>query len=121
MDGLIKQLGAATFSLREKAAREIEMYGDAAVPKLKNALTTTPVLEIRQRLQILLNRIEETKPPEYKRLDRSLQVLSLIGNDDARALVERLARGAEGAWLTNAAREVLKTWRVDNGAVRIVP
>jgi HEAT repeat protein len=62
MVALIKNLGHDAFDIREKASNDLVTgFGTAAVPLLRQALTD-PDLEVRDRAQKCLQRIEKEKP-----------------------------------------------------------
>ena len=46
--------------------------------------------------------------PERLRIQRAVMVLEQIGTPEARQLLEKLSKGAEGALLTEEARAALK-------------
>ena len=101
---LIADVGSATFSVRERAIAELESLGEAAEPDVRKALGAQPPLEVRQRLRRFLDNLQGA---QRLRALRALQILELIGSSESRRLVEALAKGAPGAWLTNEARA---TW-----------
>jgi WD40 repeat protein len=53
---LINDLGSDSYQARQKAHRELEKLGPAAVPALQNALAGNPAPEVRRRLEELLNK-----------------------------------------------------------------
>ncbi len=102
---LVAELGDERFAVREKASGELEELGELALPSLREALASQPTPELNLRAQTLLRQIVGQKPPISRlRLGRALSVLEQIGTRDAREVLESLAKGAEGAWLTNEAQ-----------------
>ena len=80
---LLKGLGDEDFATREKASGQLEKFGDLAEPALREAL----------------------------RWSRALEVLEQAGTREAVALLETLAKGAPGAWLTKEAIASLERLR----------
>ena len=100
---LLADLDADQFAVREKASQELEQLGELAQPALKEALAGQPSAEVQQRVQTLLDRLSGPTP-ERLRVQRAVMVLEQIGTPEARQLLETLAKGAEGALLTEDAR-----------------
>jgi RNA polymerase sigma factor (sigma-70 family) len=105
---LITELDADDFAVRENAARELSRRGQAAEQALRAALEGSPSPEVRQRAETLLRKMSQ-QPPGHERLRllRAVEVLELIGNLDARRLLETLASGAAEARLTQDAKDSL--------------
>ena len=105
---LIAQLDNDTFTVREKAAAELEALDGAVEAELRKALAAATSAEVRQRLTRLLERWDG-HPPSAERLHqgRALEVLELMGTEEARSLLRGLAKGAPEAWLTREARAAL--------------
>ncbi len=105
---LIRELNHDEFAIRDKARSELEALGELAGPALTQALADKPALEVRKRIEDLLQRIEEEVPvPEQIRALRCLSVLEKIGSPEAQDLLRALSQGAAGAGLTRQAREAL--------------
>jgi hypothetical protein len=106
---LVKDLGNDNFATRDKAARELKKLGVLARSTLEEALKQQPPLEVRMRIEGLLNRLEKHPPTlDELREIRALEVLEYIGNSEANKLVEQLTNGAPSALLTQDARETLQ-------------
>jgi hypothetical protein len=108
---LIAELGADDFGTRQKAATELERLGETAAAACRKALTERPSAEVRRRLEVLLDRQLQASwamTPERLRADRALEALELSGTPEARRILERVARGAAGARLTEEARVALQ-------------
>jgi WD40 repeat protein len=100
---LIADLGSSRFAVREKAARELESLGEAAHPALRAVLAGSPALEVRRRVERLLERPPAAPPAA----SRTVEVLEHAGTPEARELLRRLARGLPDAGLTKEARASL--------------
>jgi WD40 repeat protein len=104
----VNDLESEQFATRSQAARELERAGEQARPMLEKALTGTPTLELRRRVEMLLHKLA---PPvtsaEQLRAIRAVEVLERIGTKEARRLLNRLADGARGPRLTEDARAAL--------------
>jgi hypothetical protein len=108
---LIADLGSETVSVRDEATRQLANLGPAAEPALRAALARRPPLELRLRLQRLLRAAQapwKGRSREELAHARAIQVLEGIRNREARALLQRLAEGADGAPRTQDAREALR-------------
>jgi RNA polymerase sigma factor (sigma-70 family) len=105
---LITDLGSEQFETRKNATKELEKLGDAAMAALEKALTGNIALELRQRLERLLDLLDDTHPtPDRVREMRAMETLEQIGTEEARRLLDRLATaGAAGARLTRDAEAV---------------
>jgi WD40 repeat protein len=102
-DRLIADLGSSRFAVREKAARELENLAEAAHPALRRVLAGSPVLEIRRRVERLLERPFAIPPA----VSRVIEILEHAGTPEARELLQRLAGGLPEAGLTREARASL--------------
>jgi RNA polymerase sigma factor (sigma-70 family) len=105
----LSDLDGPNFRRREAANRALQLLGDAAVPALREALANRPSLELRRRLERLLDRPPNVPllPEELQRV-RALYLLEQIGSVDARRLLEELAAGAAYATQTQEARAALR-------------
>ena len=102
---LIADLDDKQFTIREKAAAELKKIGGAAAPALRKALDSKPPLEVRRRAQSILEEIDrQILPPERLRVLRAIEALEMIGNDDAKAVLKELAKGAAEDQMTEEAK-----------------
>jgi hypothetical protein len=97
---LIAGLDDEHFAARQEASAGLERLGDAAEPALRRALRNHPTAEAGRRMEELLVRYEAGR----LRASRAVEVAEHLGSAEARRLLEDLARGAPGAWLTEQAR-----------------
>jgi hypothetical protein len=106
---LLADLESEQFAVRDKAQKELEDLGDLAESALRQALANKPTLEVRRRVQVVLERLRgpETRPELLQAL-RAVAVLEDIGTSEARRLLERLAKGAPEARLTRDAKAALQ-------------
>jgi WD40 repeat protein len=102
----LADLDSEQFAVRENAMEELAKLEGAAEPTLRKRLAERPALEVQQRIEQLLTRLEPS-PPETIRIGRALSVLEHIGSTDARRVLETLAKGAPGARLTKEAQAAL--------------
>jgi hypothetical protein len=105
---LIADLDSKQFAVRRKAEAELEKLGDLAEPALRNVLKEDGSLEVRQRVERLLQKL--SGPATGGNLTRDLRVvelLELMDSKEARQMLETLAKGAEGARLTKEAKASL--------------
>jgi hypothetical protein len=102
---LLADLDSADFSVRQKAGQELLTLGESAEPGLRQALQGKPSLEVRQRLERLLETLERTTK---LRALRAVEVLEAIGSPEARRLLETLSEGMPEARLTREAMASLE-------------
>jgi RNA polymerase sigma factor (sigma-70 family) len=106
---LVADLDDASFEVRTKAAAELEKLGEQAEPALQQRLAR-PIasLELRRRIERLLAKLNGPDIPTGRlQILRALEALELADTPATRTLLESLAKGEEGAWLTRAARAAL--------------
>jgi RNA polymerase sigma factor (sigma-70 family) len=100
----IRRLDSEQFTVRDQATAELEQLGDAAEAALRRALADKPSLEVRRRVERLLERLDGA---EQRRRARALEVLENIGSPESRRVLSALARGAPDAYLTQEAQTSL--------------
>ncbi|SRR5579883_1972942 len=106
---LLADLESEHFDTREKAQKDLEDLGDLAESALRQTLTNKPTLEVRRRVQALLERLRgPVTRPELLQSLRAVAVLEDIGTSEARRLLTELSKGAPEARLTREARESLR-------------
>jgi WD domain, G-beta repeat len=107
-----RDLDNQKFAERERATRELEEVGDRAAAALETFLAAKPSAEARGRAEKLLAKSRgQVETGQRAQALRALEVLEWIGTAKARELVENLAKGAEGASLTEEAKRSLKRWQ----------
>jgi HEAT repeat protein len=96
--------------VRERAALALARLGQEAEPVLRQALKERPTLELRLRVEHLLEALQAPvlKPGTELRSVRAVEALEQIGTVEARALLAKLAEGASAARLTREARTALQ-------------
>src|SRR5262249_42995991 len=98
-------LDSDEFAVREKAARELEQLGELARVAMQKTLLQPPSLNVKQRLQQLLEKLNGPDlAPEVLLGVRAVEVLERLQTPESRALLAKLAEGAEGVRLTEEAR-----------------
>jgi hypothetical protein len=103
----IEELGSDEFAAREQATRQLERLGPAAAPALRKALEKGAPLEVRRRIERLLEGLGgQMATGEPLRTLRALAALEHANTAEARRLLQELAAGAAGAWLTQEAKAV---------------
>jgi WD40 repeat protein len=106
--GLVAGLESDQFESRRQAEVELSGLGERAESGLRNALAGDPPLDLRQRLERLLKRLEKGPSVELRRDLRAVEVLELIGNRDAQRGLEGLVGGVPDARLTREASSASK-------------
>ena len=106
--GHIAALNSPNFAVRQKASQALEALAELAAPSLRKALERNDNLELRRRLEQLLEKLDApVTSPEQLRTCRVIEVLELIGTEDGRHMLEFLATGAAEAYQTQEARAAL--------------
>jgi WD40 repeat protein len=103
---LIKLLDSSVFRERNEATRELERLGELAREALRKALAGQSSPETRQRLQILLGKLDHFTPSQLRHV-RAVEILETIGTPEALETIERLAQGNADGLLTTESRAVL--------------
>jgi RNA polymerase sigma factor (sigma-70 family) len=107
---LIAALDSNDFAVRQKAGADLELLGDLCAAACRKALAGRPALEVRRRLEGLLDKqAAAARHPSAERLRgiRALEVLELVGTHEAQRLLATLASGAPGTWMTEEAHASL--------------
>jgi hypothetical protein len=105
----IADLGSERFEDRDRASRELQRRGGLVEAGLKKKLDEKLDLEVRIRTQRLLGDLSRYPlAPQERWTVRAMQVLEMAATREARVFLERLAKGAPGAHLTQEAGEILR-------------
>jgi hypothetical protein len=108
---LIADLDNEEFAVWDKAATELAKLGLLAEPALRKALTANPSLEVRRRIEALLEELSKNWPGMPLETWRALAVLERIGSDDARQLLKGLSEGDPDSPLSREASAALQRLR----------
>lgn len=109
LDRLLEDLDADRFTVRQKAKARLVELGPLARPALLRVLKQRPSLEVRHRIEEMLDLFARTGVgPEALRCLRAVEVLESIGSPDARQVLTKLASGADGTVQTQDAKAALK-------------
>jgi WD40 repeat protein len=96
---LVADLDVDEFPVREAASQELARVGGAAVPALRAALEARPPLEVRRRVEALLETLAPQRAEELTgeqlRTIRAFQVLEQVGTPAAQEVLRAVARGPE--------------------------
>jgi RNA polymerase sigma factor (sigma-70 family) len=113
LERLIADLDNDEYTAREQANNELAKMGDLAAVALQKALKDKPTVEMRRRIERLLEglALAPEPPADLLRALRALEVLEQTNTPQARQAVEGIARGAAGTLLTTKARETLNRMR----------
>jgi WD40 repeat protein len=102
-------LNSDKYAVRQKATDDLIKMGPGAEPLLRCLLEGNPTLELRQHVQALLAPLDgPVLSKERLGWVRALEVLERIGNTQALALLQALAKGPPGTWPTRQAQVALK-------------
>jgi hypothetical protein len=104
----IANLDSSNFQAREQASKMLEAFGVLALPAIEKKLGGKPSLEVQQRLEGLREKInDQAMTAAELRGVRAIETLALIGTPEAKAVLQDLAKGGEGALLTEQAKLAL--------------
>src|SRR5581483_3094582 len=85
----IVALESNRFAVREQASRELEQLGDLAEAAMRQVLTRKPSLEVRRRVDSLLEKVEKgLLSGEQLQAWRAVETLEAIGNPEAKQVLE---------------------------------
>jgi WD40 repeat protein len=107
---LIQDLDSDDFNTRQRASQELDKLGEAALAPCEEALAGKPSLELRRRLEAYRNKVTHPwRQPagEPLRIIRAVEALEMCATAEARAVLDGLAKGARGAYLTTQASAAL--------------
>src|SRR5262249_18361386 len=107
VERFLKDLESDRFAVREKAGRELDKLGEAAEPALRLAIKAGPELEALRRMEMILEKIEVRLARDRQRQMRALEMLEYQATPEGRRLLQTLAKGPSGAWLTDQAKAAL--------------
>jgi hypothetical protein len=103
---LIADLDDDEFATRDKASMELAKLGTTVEAALEAALKTAKSNEQRMRLERLLEKLKDVSVLTQAR--RGVEVLVALKSKEAKEVLENLAKGTEGDWLTQAAKGALE-------------
>jgi WD40 repeat protein len=108
---LIEELDSDEFPVRENASKELRKLGPAVGPILNETLAGTPSLEVRRRIEFILEGLKAQKdgltPAEAIRGSRVILALEWVGTKDAQEVLRALVFTDPPSQLTAEAREAL--------------
>jgi WD40 repeat protein len=95
---LIRELDSNSFTVRKRATEELEEMGDLAQAALTQTLREKTSLEVRQRVEQLLERLETgSLSPRWLRELRAVEILDQIANAPARDALAAVVRTQPGS------------------------
>jgi HEAT repeat protein len=104
----VKDLDHDEFTVRERASRVLEKFGDRIAAQLQQALANQPSPELRRRVEALLEQGNLAHNPEKLRALRAVEVLERIGSVNAQQVLGTLSQGASDDRLTKEAKAALR-------------
>jgi RNA polymerase sigma factor (sigma-70 family) len=104
---LLADLDSESYERREATSRRLTELLDVAEPELEKVLQSAPSAEKRRRIEQILSTPRVVRAPDLVRALRAVEVLERVGSEEARHVIEALARGAAAARLTREARAAL--------------
>jgi hypothetical protein len=105
---LIANLNDDEFEVREGAIMQLASLGRFAHPELQEAFRNTKSLQVQRSAGTLLKLMtSEGSPTENLRVSRAVMLLEWLGSEEARELLQQLAKGEPLSPLSIQAREAL--------------
>jgi WD40 repeat protein len=105
----IDRLSSSMFAEREKATTELRALGDTILPHLRDARKNAKDTELRERLDRMIQELDQSAIANVLLQQvRAVEVLETIGTDDAKRILEKLARGEADSRLTREAKFALR-------------
>lgn len=108
MRGLLADLGSDDFDVRETATQAIRGLDRQAIPYLEQALKSADSLEVRRRIERILEPLRAAISPGDLRQMRAVLVLEVLGDAASKSLLQQWAAGPKGAQLTVEASAALQ-------------
>jgi hypothetical protein len=106
---LIAELDSEDFPVRESATRRLRRLGPTLEPALRNVLKAKAGLEVRRRVESLL---QTWATPEAeaarRRAARGVEIRELLGSTESRGVLKALVGGPAGRVLTREAQAALR-------------
>lgn len=93
---LLKELDSDQYTIREKAANGLVSFGSQALPLLRDVLERPGTLEVKQRVQRIVGRLEPTHSPDHLFWLRAIEVVELTATNEARGFLEHMGRELSG-------------------------
>lgn len=103
---LIHDLGSESFQTRTKAEKELDEFHDAAEPLLRQKLAEPVTLEVRRRIEQILQRIDRWWLKQQG--SRAVEVLEHIGNAEAKEVLKEVAASRASPRLAEEAKAALR-------------
>jgi hypothetical protein len=105
---LLAVLDSEKFAERERATRELETLEETAAVELRQTLARKPSLEIRRRVEALLERLNHLPTRAQLQALRAIETLERIGTPEAKQVLKTLTEGAPEARTTEEAKRTLR-------------
>jgi hypothetical protein len=102
---LIKKLDDNAPKVRSKAQADLEKKGIAAIPALHKAAKNPASPEVTRRVTEILGKVKDN--PNYLQMQRGVEVLVALKNDESKALLETLAKSTPETVVSHLANEAL--------------
>ncbi|HEY7307786.1 MAG TPA: sigma-70 family RNA polymerase sigma factor [Gemmataceae bacterium] len=106
---LLADLDSEQFETRERATRGLQALGMPAVPAMRRSLREQPSLEVRRRLEQILEKLESgERSADELRVLRAVEALELAATPEARRLLDELSQRSSEDWLAQEAKMARK-------------
>lgn len=106
---LLVDLDSDQYAVRAKADKELRKWSVSALPLLTGALKNKPSLEVRRRVEAIIEDIRKSQSKLFTmdrlRIVRAVEVLEHSGTAEAKEILRLLAKRAADAYLRQEAQE----------------
>jgi WD40 repeat protein len=103
----IADLDSNELPVRDAATKELKGLGSQAADAIEKATKGTLGPETRKRLEQIAEVVDDVVEPKTLRVIRAVTVLEQIGSPEARAILQTLAKGAQGVRETEESKSAL--------------
>jgi hypothetical protein len=104
---MVRDLADERFQVRQQASAELIKLKELMEPALREALRGNPGLEVRRRIEHVLQEISAVSPEKLRHF-RAVEALERMRTPQAEKLLCELAGGAPAASLTREAAEACR-------------
>jgi WD40 repeat protein len=95
LNRLVADLDSGNFEVRKRAFRQLAALERVAEPALRDALTRRPTLELRKRINELLDQLSQLGPDQWRQL-RLIELMEYLRTPEARGVLRQIADGSAG-------------------------
>ena len=100
---IFRDMDSKAFAIREAASAKLDKYGEGAITLVRTRLEIEPSVEVRDRLKRFLEKCDgPANAPTRLRQGRAVELLEHFATNEAKAILDQLARGGASHMTTDA-------------------